>query len=704
MSKRKVEDPLESPSKRSAPQTSYKGFFEPKIFDEQTIASHKHAYATSQPYKHDVVQGLISDELLRNVRQEITDSISFTPKETDIYKIHQSGDLANLDGLDAASLEQLPSLVKLRDALYSQDFRGWLEQVVEGCGKLSGTRTDMAVNVYTPGCHLLCHDDVIGTRRVSYILYLTDPAKPWKAEWGGALRLYPTTAVDVPKVSATGARTKDVPKRQVKTPSHAWTKVIPPAWNQLSFFAVQPGESFHDVEEVYMPLLGEPPSDDGGRIRMAISGWFHIPQEGEDGFEPGLEEKLAQQSSLTQLRGKESDMLDQPQPKWKAHPETIAHDVEQDQELTQDDLDFLVQYLNPRYLVPDTVEELAEAFKEDSVLRLGLFLAPKFADKLREEIAASEANSSALRPAQESAAWKAACPPHKQRFLFRQNGMPRDNETPTLDQLLSKVIPSLPFRKWLALATDLKLDDVNTMARRFRRGLDYTLAKNYDDDDPQLEAVLGLTPTSGWGDDQANGSKEDQGDDSMDAQNNGSLDDVQDDGEDAGQDETEKRVDPTGMSKGKEKSSAALHNGQEAARATRPMAPALEPEGGVGGYELLMVDDEDDEDEDDKDGSDHGVEIPADAQKKVIPASATGAGKRRERRDPAIYKAADDDNDGIIMSVPADWNTFTVVLRDRGIMKFVKYVSRSAQGDRWDLTAEWKVVDDADTTESEPED
>ena len=40
------------------------------------------------------------------------------------------------------------------------------------------------------GCHLLCHDDVIGTRRVSYIVYLTDPDDPWVKEDGGALELY----------------------------------------------------------------------------------------------------------------------------------------------------------------------------------------------------------------------------------------------------------------------------------------------------------------------------------------------------------------------------------------------------------------------------------------------------------------------------------------------------------------------------------
>lgn len=52
-------------------------------------------------------------------------------------------------------------------------------------------QVDCSCNVYSKGGHLLCHDDVIGTRCVSYILYLTDPDLQWTAANGGALELYP---------------------------------------------------------------------------------------------------------------------------------------------------------------------------------------------------------------------------------------------------------------------------------------------------------------------------------------------------------------------------------------------------------------------------------------------------------------------------------------------------------------------------------
>ena len=107
-------------------------------------------YASSTPYKHSVISDLVDDALLRNVRNEIKSNVSFTPKETDIYKIHQSGDLANLDGLDNDALAKLPSLLALRDALYSQTFRDYVSHIT-GCGALSGRKTDMATTPSFPG-------------------------------------------------------------------------------------------------------------------------------------------------------------------------------------------------------------------------------------------------------------------------------------------------------------------------------------------------------------------------------------------------------------------------------------------------------------------------------------------------------------------------------------------------------------------------
>jgi prolyl 3-hydroxylase /prolyl 3,4-dihydroxylase len=209
------------------------------LFTKDVLQQYTSEYTASELYKHSIISSLINDALLFSVYNKIRDHVHFTPKETDIYKIHQSGDLANLDGLEDTALEKLPSLLQLRDALYSEPFRRYIA-VITSSGDLSGRKTDMAINIYIPGCHLLCYNSVIGSRRVSYILYLIHPDMLWKADWGSALRLYPTQTFQ----DETGERTK--------TLSPDFSKIILPAWNQLVFFAVQPGESFNNVEEVYL--------------------------------------------------------------------------------------------------------------------------------------------------------------------------------------------------------------------------------------------------------------------------------------------------------------------------------------------------------------------------------------------------------------------------------------------------------------------
>jgi Rps23 Pro-64 3,4-dihydroxylase Tpa1-like proline 4-hydroxylase len=640
--------------KQATESNAVEAQFGDNLFAEKTLKGYTDEYAASSPYKHAVVHGLMNDSLLRSVRTEIINNIHFTPKETDIYKIHQSGDLANLSGLPESALEKLPSLLKLRDALYGPEFRQWISTVAES-GPLSGKKTDMAVNVYVPGCHLLCHDDVIGSRRVSYILYLTDPDKPWQANWGGALRLYPTD------------EEKGEDGKLYKVPRADFSKVIPPAWNQLSFFAVQPGESFHDVEEVYHRAEGVE-EDDGGRVRMAISGWFHIPQEGEEGFEPGLEESLAEKSSLQQLQGK-GEQFDVPKPQWidpEAGSEQPATKDDEEDDEEEADLQFLLNYMTPNYLTPDTVEELNELFTEESTAQMGNFLNKKLAPRLRKQI---ESDSFERE-------FETSRPPHKHRYQYLTSTSsvrppPVGSEDDPHGDVLYNFLPSLAFRKWLALTTGLSLKRCAIVARKFRRSLDYQLAQGYRGEQPQLEYCLNITPTTGW-----------------------APEEPEDEAEDDEDDEEDEEAAPKNKGKGKEK-----------AKVPKPEPepkPQAEEEDNVGGYELYMAGDDDEDDDDDDAGSDHGVDIPAKLQ------SATGAGDRRSAKktrakaDPAIYKAAqDEEDDGILFSNPASWNTLSLVLRDRGVLKFVKYVSGKAKGDRYDFSGAVEVEDIDDDEDDE---
>ncbi|KAL6159562.1 putative component of NuA3 histone acetyltransferase complex [Exserohilum turcicum] len=642
MGKRKNEAPASrlAKKKRAIPDDEAHRNFRHGLFDASVLAEYTNAYAQSQPYKHAVIQKLVNDTLLRNVRNEIREHIHFTPKETDIYKIHQSGDLANLDGLDDSALKRLPSLLTLRDSLYSSAFRKYLSSIT-GAGPLSGVKTDMAVNVYTPGCHLLCHDDVIGSRRVSWILYLLDPDIEWKPEWGGALRLYPTEDLETPDGD------------KVKVPSPDFSLSIPPAWNQLSFFTVQPGESFHDVEEVYRRGVEEKADEDGGRIRMAISGWFHIPQEGEEGYEEGLEEKLAEKSSLAQLQGGKADVFDEPQPQWVENPFWEEQAKQEDDELTENEIDFLIKFINPKYLVPDTVEELSKMFSDESSLRLAQFLSNKFSARLREYLESKDHEAEPSLPANphhKESKVGVARPPHKHRYLYRQAVQPipttpypeNDGMTP-YDDLVDILFPHPAFMKWISLVTGITLTKSNIFARRFRRGFDYTLATAYEEEDPQLEVCLGITPSRGWGDED----------------------------EEPEEAATEKPEQNGSSKKSKKKNGSS----SKAKPAQQP-----KPEEEVGGYEMYMAGEDDSEN-------------PT-TTSSLEPSTSTGAGQRRKAKaDPAIYRSAadDDDDDGILFSQPAAWNNMAIVLRDRGVLRFTKYISKSAKGDRWDVCAEYGV-------------
>ncbi|CAG8069607.1 unnamed protein product [Penicillium salamii] len=622
--------------------------FRDGLFDVAEQQKYTGEYAKSSPYLHGVIHPLIEPTLLRSVRDEIETQVSFTEKETDIYKIFQSGDLANLDGLDDSSLSKLPSVLKLRDAMYSARFREYLSSVT-GSGKLSGQKTDMAINVYTEGCHLLCHDDVIGSRRLSYILYLTDPDTPWQAEWGGALRLFPTTTQ------------KDANGEDVKIPSPDYSLSIPPAFNQLSFFTVQPGESFHDVEEVYHPREDEDKSKK--RVRMAISGWFHIPQEGEDGYEEGLEEKLAERSSLAQLQGR-GDIYDLPQPQpvsWE-EPEVEGKgkakaEEQAEGEFDAPELDFLVRYIAPSYLTPDIAEEMSDAFSAESSLSLERFMNDKFASRMSAYIEEQERQAlpTTADEIQKQRGWTVARPPHKHRYLYQHASGKEESENP-IQELMNVLFPSQAFRKWLGLITGIDhLTSHDLMARRFRRGADYTLASAYEGEEPRLEFTLCLTPSQGW----EKQEEEEEEEDEMDEDN--------ENGE-AGE-SSSKAPEP------KEKTNDEAVEG-----------PAL------GGYEIYMAGDEEEEEEEDPENADQVL------------------GQKKTKADPAIYRSAGaDEDDGILFSTQAGWNRLSIVLRDSGTLKFVKYVSAAAKGDRWDITGEVDVEfedgdDEDDDEEGEDED
>ncbi|KAJ2774580.1 putative component of NuA3 histone acetyltransferase complex, partial [Coemansia nantahalensis] len=472
-----------------------------------------------------------------------------------------SGDLANLDGLPDAEQGRLPCLRRLRDAIYSREFRAFVSAVT-GCGPLSGSRTDMSTNRFKPGDHLLLHDDAIGDRRVSYIIYLPDPdaSLAWTPADGGHLELYPRES---PESWAPAVQ----PARQV-----------PPRWNQMVLFVVQPGESHHSVEEV---CAGE---------RTSIQGWFHFPQPGEPGYAPDQMQRAwagGAESTLSQIAAKDQRQNGGGSGSGASDafaPIPRAADVA---ELDPADAECLRPFVNPEYLDPVIVRQAADRFADKSHITLGAFLNAETAATLEQALRAADARDGIEpdRPritahgAGEDESWRAAGPPVVRRFLH----LAGESASP-LAALRDGLFNTPAFARWLAAVTGLALCARRGLVRRFRPGLDYTLATPDGTTAPVLDAVLCL--------------------------------------------------------------------------AARPAAWA---DGAVGGYHCYI-----------------------------------DAGDGDESNDGSVYRATTDDNDAVLLTNPAAWNTLCLALREPGVVNFVKYVSAAAPGSRWDVSYEFQAEEDED--------
>jgi Rps23 Pro-64 3,4-dihydroxylase Tpa1-like proline 4-hydroxylase len=534
----------EAPLKKariSAPESAVEQVFAPGLLDPVNAETLAEAYKTSSPYLHTCISAFVEPKLLSAVRTEIEKSLVFTEKETDIYKVLQTGDLANIDGLPEDERQCLTNLHRLRNAMYSQTFRDFVSKVT-GCGPLSGSKQDMSINSYCQGSHLLNHDDVIGTRRVSYILYLPDPQE-WDPKYGGSLELYPCVSKGTPDV---------VP-----------TKTIPVKWNQFVMFTVQPGYSFHSVQEVVAP-----------HDRLSISGWFHLPQKGEPGYDVDKQDEAAALASLAQL---EDDTRDASFPFGEIKDTKSTTD-----ELSKDDISSLSKFINADYLKESNLEQINERFGTDSSIQLVNFLTKEYADSLLlpllqeadERDGLADGKSTMTHGTGVFPGWKVQGSPVKQRFMVLSNDV-QANEPKEATKLreLQNFFRTRAFHKWIYQVSGLVCTHERGRVRRFRPGLDYTLGTS-SNVASVLDFTLSITPPN----------------------------------------------------------------------------PCWE-EGERGGYECYIASDE-------------------------------------QNDDPAIYRSASDDTDTLLATQPG-WNVLTIVLRDQGVMRFVKYVSALASGSRWDVSCEF---------------
>jgi hypothetical protein len=407
---------------------------------------------------------------------------------------------------------------------------------------------------------------------------------------------------------------------------------------------------------------------------------FHRPVKGEEGYDPEVLNSNKDLSSLAQIVGRLPSLLREtvadplkPQTAAPTKPFTQYTDPPPPG-LTPSHLSFLKDYLAPSYLSTATLEKLSGQFVEASEIVLHNFLHPTLAESIKAETKALDnkdyPSSTPEIPPQdlgEGDGWSIQGPTSKHRYATLSS----PSSTPALSNILTNLLPSPAFRAWLSVVSSLAPVGYRAEARRFRKGLDYTLANGEEKDgEVRLDVVLG---TTWWADVEAGSEEEDS------LVDNGGWEcylAAPDEGEDP-----------------------AVYQSQS--QRTKGTGAEAEPEREA----LAEAKRKADPEKDDQSTAQSG------AEKKDGP-SISMNGQELEF-DPDQFSPSDfdsdseagsDDGEGPLLTLPVSFNKLLLVLRDPGVMRFVKYLGNGAGGSRWDVGGEWEVgVMEEDEEEEEEE-
>eukprot|EP00929_Paragymnodinium_shiwhaense_P101094 TRINITY_DN63909_c0_g1_i1.p1 TRINITY_DN63909_c0_g1~~TRINITY_DN63909_c0_g1_i1.p1 ORF type:complete len:653 (+),score=174.91 TRINITY_DN63909_c0_g1_i1:88-1959(+) len=449
-------------------------------FQQKAKTELKESFASGKPYPYCVIRPFLGPEGFAAAREALQ-SIPSDEKETDLFRFFQTPELAPLGrrsgtGRMTGSSSQghnpavekhaTPALHKLLGVFTSTEFRELCQEVTQ-CGELCD-RVDMAAQVYPRGSHLLCHDDVIGTRKVSFVYYLTDPSEEWKSEEGGALELYPQQ-----------------PGAPPGTPAAAPSAEVLPAADSLALFLVEPGVSFHAVREVR-----------GERARVSLQGWLHAPSlELTNRFQDRSLATLTQLTAATTSSPEAAAATPEAPPAVQTADKAKAADDEE-VELSAADAESLAAWIAPEYLDNKQLKAISEKFADGSYAVLTSFLrtdkssalAAALADADRADGFGSDGVEPPVPPYQAGVAdgWELLGPPHLRRLLRHKGAATIEAPAGSsvhkvlgarLAAAANGLFKSAAFRRWLHCCTGMETrDEGEVEIRRFRPGMDYTVA------------------------------------------------------------------------------------------------------------------------------------------------------------------------------------------------------------------------------------
>ena len=336
------------------------------------------------------------------------------------------------------------------------------------------------------------------------------------------------------------------------------------------------------------------------------------------------------------------------------------------------------------------MQALSARFAEESSLELHSFLSHPLAQSvehlLREldvQDGLGDDRGGRVPPhtAGTNGSWLIKGPPHKWRYCVlkpREGGRPVAAVAPRaahassdeiLRSLQDELFPSPAFRAWMAIVSRLLPMSYSTEARRFRPGLDYTLATS-EEMDVRLDVVLGLTPG-------VKGAE--VGDTSYSGKDMALARAVQDvrgwQAAEWGGWEVSTILISRSLSKLiLYQCYMAPHNEGDDPAVYRSSAHKTNTTNGSSNVDR-------------RESTSTGNHASS--------STAYGYSNDKPRRSPStdIDEEMEDEEeeDSTLLTVQPGFNRLLLVLRDERVMRFVKYVSAAAEGSRWDVCGEYEV-------------
>ena len=254
---------------------------------------------------------------------------------------------------------------------------------------------------------------------------------------------------------------------------------------------------------------------------MSISGWYHgpSPPKGADLASLNQIMKVGDDNRPFTPIHHSNESSGIRQEKESIVPETTSSDMEivagsvppsdEDLILTENDLNELKRWINGTYLNDDAINKINEQFCEESSIQLKDFLKKEIYDEIaistKQVDIKNNVGHSKLPIASSSYekyfvgaenGWKLVGPPHKRRHLLYNcedkitSDIPVTKEFSTklsefkadlppgmlLDMVRVDLMHSVAFAKYLKRLTALTVVGVRDEIRRFRPGMDYTVA------------------------------------------------------------------------------------------------------------------------------------------------------------------------------------------------------------------------------------